>query len=129
MTVRGEELYSLRKEFDDEIELAGVVREHTVSPPPGALSGGVVDALIVALAPGGAASVAAAVVITWIRNRRRSVEITLRRPDRSELRFRAETVRAVDGERVQEITTALAKWLEGQDTPVPQVERDGEEPR
>ncbi|MFI6927450.1 hypothetical protein ACIBIZ_46490 [Nonomuraea spiralis] len=119
---RSDELYSLRKEFSDDVELAGIAQDRISGPPADAL-GDIADALIIALAPGGLVTAAAAVLVTWIRNRKRSVSITLKRPDNAELRFQAETVRAIDGAKVREITAELAKWLNGEDAEVPATGR------
>jgi hypothetical protein len=69
------ELASLRRWLADERALAGAVRMNRAQTGPEDL-GNIVDALEVAVASGGALTVLARSVSTWIQHRRVEVEIT-----------------------------------------------------
>jgi hypothetical protein len=65
-----------------EPELAGTIREVRTPPGPGEL-GAAVEALVVALGPGGAAGALAESLFGWLRTRRPSLKVTVTTGTRS----------------------------------------------
>lgn len=76
------ELAALLEWLRGEPGLAGAVREVRPPPGPGEL-GGAVEALVVALGPGGAAGALAGSLFGWLRTRRPSLKVTVTKDTRS----------------------------------------------
>ncbi|MFD4604973.1 hypothetical protein ACFWPQ_44035 [Streptomyces sp. NPDC058464] len=105
-----DELQSLRSWIEDEAELAAAVRAGAGSEVAGTL-GTVTDVLLITLGPGGAAGALAAVLVTWIRSRRKgTVIVRVRRPDGAEWELEAGGLSAMGAQEVQQMTRALADW-------------------
>jgi hypothetical protein len=83
--------------------LAGAIREVRTPPRPGEL-GGAVEALVVALGPGGAAGVLAGSLFGWLRTRRPSLKVTVAMGSRS-ITVEASEVR--DGDVLSVLREAL----------------------
>jgi hypothetical protein len=107
----GDELRSLRAWLVEEDELRGRVRLRQRPPEPDEL-GAVDDVLIVALGPGGVATVLASVLITWIRHRTGDVTVKLTRPDGTSVDVTAKHVRGLAAADVQTLTTELSRSLD-----------------
>lgn len=75
-----DELRSLLSWLTDEDELRGRAALLESPPVPGTL-GPVVDGLLVALGPGGAAAALSTALVSWIRHRRSEVVVKVTRPD------------------------------------------------
>lgn len=105
-----DELRSLRDWLVAEEELRGRVRLELSPPKPGAL-GSAVAALTVALGPGGVATAAASVLISWIRRRTGTVSVKVSRPDGTSTEFSATNVSGLDATEVQRITAELSRSL------------------
>ncbi|MEU6507828.1 MULTISPECIES: hypothetical protein [unclassified Streptomyces] len=106
-----DELRSLRDWLVAEEELRGRVRLELPPPEPGAL-GSVVAALTVVLGPGGVATAAASVLISWLRRRTGNVSVKLVQPDGTSTEFSATNVRGLDAMEVQRITAELSRSLD-----------------
>lgn len=106
----GVELRSLFAWLAGEEEFRGRVRLVEAAPEPGTL-GGWPEAVVVALGQGGAVTVLAGVVISWIRHRTSEVTCTVTRPDGTSVELTATRVRSTDvaglGELVEQVTAAL----------------------
>lgn len=89
------ELAALLEWLRGERGLAGMVREVRVPPGPGELSGGAVEAVVVAVGAGGAAGTLARSLFGWLPTRRPSVKITVT-TDRSTITVEARQVRDGD---------------------------------
>jgi hypothetical protein len=76
------ELAALLDWLRGERGLAGAIREVRTPPGPGEL-GGTVEALAVALGPGGAAGALAGSLFGWLRTRRPSLKVTVTNGARS----------------------------------------------
>jgi Effector Associated Constant Component 1 len=83
------ELAALRDWLMQESPRPGRVTRLEEPPEPGTM-GALSDTLQVALASGGAGSVLAGSLATWLTTRRRPVSLRLKRPDGSELEINAE---------------------------------------
>ncbi|WP_063736600.1 effector-associated constant component EACC1 [Kitasatospora aureofaciens] len=91
-----DELRSLQAWLADVDELRGRVALVESPPVPGTL-GPVLDALVVALGPGGAATALATAVFSWIRQRRGEVTLKISRPDGAAVEISAKRVQGIDG--------------------------------
>lgn len=107
----GEELRSLRAWLVEENELRGRVRLRQRPPEPDEL-GAVDDVLTVAFGPGGAATVLASVLITWIRHRTGNVTVKLTRPDGTSVDVTAKHVRGLAAADVHTLTAELSRSLD-----------------
>ncbi|GAA0830840.1 hypothetical protein ACFQVD_07470 [Streptosporangium amethystogenes subsp. fukuiense] len=123
-----EELHSLRGWLDEDPGLARSVRTVHGEAPSGTLSGGLPVLLQLALAPGMAAGVAM-VITTWIRNRKRSVTVSLKRANGEEFTLTAETVRGMDAARLEQLVGELAGWMGSQDATPAVTQADDSAPR
>jgi len=107
-----EELRSLFTWLVGEEEFRGRVRLVEVAPEPGTLAGGWPEAVVVTLTQGGAVTVLASAVITWIRYRTSEVTCTMTRPDGTSVELTATRVRGADlsgvGELVEQVAAALS---------------------
>lgn len=106
-----DELRSLRDWLVAEEELRGRVRLELSPPEPGAL-GSAVAALTVALGPGGVATAAASVLISWLRRRTGNVSVKMIRPDGTSTEFSVTNVSGLDATEVQRITAELSRSLD-----------------
>jgi hypothetical protein len=106
----GEELRSLFTWLAGAEEFRGQVRLVEAAPEPGTL-GGWPEAVAVALGEGGAVTVLASAVISWIRHRTSDVTCTMTRRDGTSVQLRATRVRGTElaelGELVQQTAVAL----------------------
>ncbi|MDH6579121.1 hypothetical protein [Kitasatospora sp. MAP5-34] len=109
-----DDVRSLRQWLVAEDELRGRVVLAETPPPPGAL-GAVVDALTVALGPGGVATAIASVLISWIRRQRGSVSVKVTRPDGTVTELSATHVSGLEPARLRELTAELSGSLEWPD--------------
>ncbi|MBO0851255.1 MAG: hypothetical protein J2P20_17465 [Pseudonocardia sp.] len=110
----GDQLRSLRGWLADVEELRGRVslREHP--PRPGTL-GPVLDALVVAVGPGGAATAMAATVVAWLRNRHGEVRVKMTLPDSRSMELTAKHVAEFDAAALERQVAQIAAML-GQGT-------------
>jgi hypothetical protein len=106
----GDEVRELRSWLVGEDELRGHVRPVERGPSPDEL-GGLVEALIVGLGPGGAAAAFASVVISWIGRRSGGVRVLVRRPDGAEVEVQAERVRGMDATQLRSLVEELSGAL------------------
>jgi hypothetical protein len=107
-----DELRSLRAWLIAEQGLRGRVRLAESPPAPGTL-GGVVEALTVALGPGGVATAMATVLITWIRRRTGKVSVKVTRADGASFEFSAPQINAMSSAEVRAVTAELSRALDG----------------
>jgi hypothetical protein len=105
---------SLRSWLVDRDELRGKVRLAAAVPPPGRL-GAVVDTLEVVLGAGGAASVLASAVVSWVRQQRSDIRLTLTRRDGDKAELVANRMRAMDASELLSVVSALGRWLDADD--------------
>jgi Effector Associated Constant Component 1 len=89
------ELAALLEWLRSERGLSGAVREVRVPPGPGELSGGAVEALVVAVGAGGAAGTLARSLFGWLLTRRPNLKITVT-TDRGSVTVEANQVRDGD---------------------------------
>jgi hypothetical protein len=93
-----DEIRSLRVWLIGEDELRGRVELVERPPQPGEL-GPALDALVVSLGQGGAASVLVAGLISWLRSRHGDIDITAERHgDQTKIRVSAKRVRGLDAD-------------------------------
>ena len=105
------ELESLQEWLADSAELRGRVMACELPPPPGAL-GPVLDAILVALAPGSVATAGATAVVSWLRHRAGGVRVEIELPDGRRLTLAADRVRELTDAQLRgqlaDLLTALA---------------------
>ncbi|MBH0776470.1 effector-associated constant component EACC1 [Nocardia bovistercoris] len=106
MADRGDSLRALRTWLVGEDLLRGRARAVTSPPPEGAL-GSTVETLAIALAPGGAATVLASALVTWIRRQRGDITLKVVRPDGASVEFSGANARLQDDNTRQLITDLL----------------------
>ncbi|CCH29247.1 hypothetical protein ABZ816_35360 [Actinosynnema sp. NPDC047251] len=106
-----DDLRDLHRALTGEAELRGRVRLRSRPPEPGAL-GPVVEAVEVALAPGGALTVVAGAVLVWLRHRRGTVKVKVTR-GKSTVEVTAQRVRELDPAAVRDLTTEIVAALDG----------------
>jgi Effector Associated Constant Component 1 len=87
-----DELESLRDWLADTGELKGRVSGVELPPPVGAL-GPVLDSVLIAMGPGGAAAAFATALVSWLRHRGSSVKIRVELSDGTAVRVDATDVR------------------------------------
>lgn len=109
--IGGDGLRSLHDWLVAEDELRGQVRLVEAAPDPGLL-GGALHSLMVALPPGGAVSVLAAVAVAWVRAQRADVTVTVARPDGSSVRLEGRRVRGLDAEAARVLVEQAGLALE-----------------
>jgi hypothetical protein len=106
----GEELRSLLEWLREDPDLHGRVTP-VESPPTAGTLGPALDAIAVALGPGGVATALAAAAVAWIRNRTGDLTLRVRRADDVLIELSAKRVRDMDSANVRallaEVTTAL----------------------
>ncbi|MCK2239914.1 MULTISPECIES: hypothetical protein [unclassified Crossiella] len=111
-----EQLRYLHEWLGEVGELRGRVSLDERPPEPGTL-GPVVDALVVALGPAGAATACAAAVLAWLRTRRGRVRIKVTLPGRRSAELDAEKVAKLDAAALQQLAAQLAAMLEQGELP------------
>ena len=104
------DLESLQEWMAEVSELRGLITAVEQPPPPGAL-GPLVEALMVALGPGGAATAFAAALISWIRHRSGVVTIRIDLPDGGRLELDAHRIRGLGATELQAEIDALLKVI------------------
>src|SRR4051812_25781683 len=109
-----DELRSLHAWLTDVDELRGRVGCEESPPEKGTL-GPLLEALTVALGPGGAATALATTVIAWLRTRRSEIHIKVTLPDRRSLELSATNVAALDGAALRQQVADVAALLGAQD--------------
>lgn len=105
-----DELRDLHRALAAEPDLRGRVALRHRPPAPGHL-GPIVEAVEVALAPGGALTVVSGAVLVWLRHRRSSVKIKLTR-GKDTVELTAHRVRGLDPAALSELTAELAATLD-----------------
>jgi hypothetical protein len=119
MTIRiaddgtGTELGSLSQWLKADDRFAGRTRVLRGATTRDILSGGLPEAIAVALAPGGVVTAAATVLITWLRHRTGTVKVTGTRPDGTAFEIDATQVRNLDAAGIRALTEDIART--GQD--------------
>lgn len=108
------ELAALRDWLDGEVELQGRVFVREAPPPPGSL-GPLMQAIEVALGPGGAVTALATALIAWLRHRTGTVKISVELPDGRRVQLDAERVRGMDGRALQEHLDVLLQAMREED--------------
>ncbi|MET8630553.1 hypothetical protein ABZW30_43805 [Kitasatospora sp. NPDC004669] len=106
-----DELRSLRAWLTDVDELRGRVTSVESPPVPGTL-GPVLDALAVALGPGGVATALATAVFSWIRQRRGEVTLKISRPDGASVEISGKRVQGLDDRMIRELLADAIGVLE-----------------
>lgn len=109
----GDQLWALRGWLADVEELRGRVSPREHPPWPGTL-GPVLEALVVAVGPGGAATALAASVVAWLRNRHGEVRVKLTRPDGRSMELTAKRVAELDAAALERQVAQIAAMF-GQD--------------
>jgi hypothetical protein len=105
-----DELRSLYKRLAGVQELRGAVGLSESPPPPGAL-GPVLDALSVALGPGGAVTAFATTVIVWLRSRRGDVSVKVMLQDGRSVELTAKNVSGLDAAALDQEVSRVAGML------------------
>ncbi|MFL6120890.1 effector-associated constant component EACC1 [Actinophytocola sp.] len=106
-----DQLRSLHEWLTDVAELRGRVHFEQSPPAPGAM-GPALDALAIALGPGGAATAFATAVLAWLRSRRGDVRITVRLPNGASAELTAKRVADLDAAALQRQVDQIAGLLE-----------------
>jgi Effector Associated Constant Component 1 len=116
-TASDDELRNLRTWLLDEPELRGRVMLRASLPQPGEMGPGA-EALVLALAGGGGAVLAAttirtlgSVLITWLKSRTSQVEVIARRADGTEVTLSATEVRKLSTDGVARMLDELVSRL------------------
>ncbi|MFD8807227.1 hypothetical protein [Streptomyces sp. NPDC059597] len=116
-------LRSLREWLSDDPSLRGRLGLRERPPDPGTL-GPVLEAVVVALGPGGAATALATGVIAWLRSRRGEVRMKVTLENGRSLELTAKRVAALDAAALRQQAADLAALLSGDGTAV----LDGDDP-
>jgi hypothetical protein len=93
-------------------ELRGRVRLVQAPPAPGTL-GSALGSLVIALGPGGVATAAASVLISWIRHRTGNQSVRITRPDGTSLELTVTRVRGLDAAGVRSLVAEVSRSLLG----------------
>ncbi len=108
----GDEIRSLRGWLVGEEDLRGHVRLVERMPEPGDL-GSTTDALVVALGPGGVATVLASVLIAWLRQRQSDLTIkTICSGERRSLEISAKRLKSLSAADIQREIAQLRRLLD-----------------
>jgi hypothetical protein len=109
-----DELRSLRTWLVDDDDFRGRVRLHETDPIQGTMTGGIVNALTVAV--GSLGTALATVLVTWLKSRVGRVRLRVTRPDGTLVELNAEQVRGLDAEgawlRVAQVADLLNTSLQ-----------------
>lgn len=103
---------SLEAWLVDHDEFRGRVQPVVVAPQPGTM-GWMAEVLMVAVAPGGAATVLASALVAWIRRQVGQVSVNVARTDGTEITVRADHVRGLTTEKLRSVAAQLAAMLDG----------------
>ncbi|MEV6851209.1 hypothetical protein [Actinoplanes sp. NPDC051411] len=103
-----DELESLRDWLGGTGELRGRVTGVESPPPVGAL-GPVLDEVLIAMGPGGAAAAFATALVSWLRHRGGSVKIRIELPDGTAVRLDATEVRRFDVAELRSLLKSVAR--------------------
>ncbi|MFG1891108.1 hypothetical protein ACGFIR_24990 [Micromonospora sp. NPDC049051] len=95
-----------------EPELSGYV-DRDASPPTTGSLGTVTDVLVVAVGSGGIATVLASALVSWIRRRTGSAEITVTLSDGSSIEIRATDVHGLDADGVAALVRQVRAAIAG----------------
>jgi Effector Associated Constant Component 1 len=106
-----DDLRELHRLLAGEPELRGRVTVRGGPPVPGTM-GTMAEAVLVALGPGGAGTAIAAVVITYLRQRGRSVRLRVTRADGASVELAAGNVRGLDAQAIRVQAADLARFLD-----------------
>lgn len=106
----GEDLRDLFRSLRTEEEFRGRVELVEAAPEPGTM-GGWPDSVVVALSQGGAVTVLAGAVITWIRYRTSTMTVTMSRPEGTSVRLDLDRVRDMDPAEVAKLVEQTAAAL------------------
>lgn len=104
-----DQLRSLHEWLRDVDELRGRVSQQETPPPSDAL-GPVLDAVALAVTPGTATAVAAA-VIAWLRSRQGDVSIKITLPEEKSIELSAQRVTGLNAEALQKQVSEVAALL------------------
>ncbi|WP_433270562.1 effector-associated constant component EACC1 [Actinosynnema sp. CS-041913] len=108
-----DDLRGLHRALSGESELRGRVRLRQRPPAPGTL-GPVVEAVEVALAPGGALTVLTGAVLVWLRHRRGTVKVKVTK-GKATVELTAHRIRDLDPAAVRDLVTETVAALERKD--------------
>ena len=106
-----DQLRSLHEWLTDVPELRGRVRFEQSPPAPGTM-GPVLDAIAIALGPGGTMAAFATAVVAWLRNRRGDVHITLRLPNGASAELTAKRIADLDAAALERQVDQITGLLE-----------------
>ncbi|MDR7276385.1 effector-associated constant component EACC1 [Catenuloplanes atrovinosus] len=106
-----DELRDLLGWLGDEPSLRGRLTPVEHAPLPGTL-GPWLEAIAVAVGPGGVAAVLASTVITWLRNRHSDVTVRIEAPDGSVVEVDAKRVRSLEAARLVAEAERISRSLE-----------------
>jgi hypothetical protein len=121
----GDELRNLRGWLLDEVELRGRVSLRERPTGQDTLTGGIPEAVVVAVAAAGVGGTAALVrtlgnvLVAWLKTRRGQVDITVTGSDGAKVDLKTKDVRGLDADGVRDLLDELTRML----TPPPG--RDG----
>jgi hypothetical protein len=101
----------LRSWLRREPALRGRVTEREAPPPPGTL-GPVLDAVLVALGPGGVAAALVTGLVSWLRHERGDLSVRVERADGSSFEITAQRVKGLDAAGLRTEVAALTRALE-----------------
>jgi len=104
------ELESLRDWLADTGELRGRV-VGIESPPPADALGPVLDGVLIALGPGGAAAAFATALVSWLRHRGGAVKIRVELPDGTSVRLDATNVRGLGVAELRSLLETVARAI------------------
>ena len=113
ITVDGdaEPLRGLRSWLGDEPELQGRLTARESTPRPGTL-GPLLEALVVAVGPGGVAAALVTGLVSWLRQQRGDVTVRVERADGSSFEISAQRVKGLDAAGLREEVRILAEAAE-----------------
>jgi hypothetical protein len=104
-------LRGLRSWLVDEPALRGRVTTRE-SPPADGTLGPMLEALVVAVGPGGAAAALVTVLVTWLRQQRADVTVKVERPDGSSFEITATRVKGFDMAALRAEMERIAREIE-----------------
>jgi len=109
------DLRALQDWLAEDPDLRSRVHVRESPPAPGTL-GPVLEALLVAVGPGGVASAFAATLISWIRHRTGDVQLRVTRGDGSVVEISGTHVRELTPAELRDLLRQLAEtWADGGD--------------
>lgn len=105
-----DDLVSLRDALGREPELRGRITLVGQPEAPGTL-GSLIEAISVALVPGGAATVLAASAVAWIRQRTTDLSMTFETEDGAKVEIEARRIRSASPAEIRDMTMEIATQL------------------